>query len=261
MAASSCLPLLVHLPQPSSPAALACAARRRQRRRDRPEQARRHRGDLGLGPKAAASDRAPDGHARGVEGRGRGRPRGDAPGVRARAAGPAGRDRRKRPSPGAGRSGPRDSNPGAPATSRTYVFALVWALGGVIAGQRTRSPSAALCAAVSAAAALWGISRPAPQSRPHSAGMQPHAPVDDGAHVLVHDRRPVLQLLPLFLLAGTNSERAPACGVSPDAAGGTGLGGHGATCPPGVLRVHPDRVPEECSCPCPATPTRPVRLR
>jgi len=49
----------------------------------------------------------------------------------------------------------------APATSRAYVSTLLWALGGIVAGQRRRSPSAATCAALSAAAVLWSASRPA----------------------------------------------------------------------------------------------------
>ena len=60
-----------------------------------------------------------------------------------------------------GAAGTLGSDRRAPATTRAYVGTLLWALGGIVAGQRRRSPSAAICAALSGAAVLVRASRPA----------------------------------------------------------------------------------------------------
>jgi hypothetical protein len=60
-----------------------------------------------------------------------------------------------------GAAGVSGSSSRAPGTTRAYAGTLLWAFGGIIAGQRRRSPSAAVSAAVSAAAVLWPAIRPA----------------------------------------------------------------------------------------------------
>ena len=60
-----------------------------------------------------------------------------------------------------GAAGALGSNPRAPATTNAFAGTLLWALGGIIAGQRRRSPSAAVAAAVSAETILYSATRPA----------------------------------------------------------------------------------------------------
>lgn len=51
------------------------------------------------------------------------------------------------------------SDPRAPATSRVYAGTLLWALGGIVARQRTRFPSAAACAVLSGLAVVRAVTR------------------------------------------------------------------------------------------------------
>lgn len=60
-----------------------------------------------------------------------------------------------------GAAGAVGSSPRAPATTRAYAGTLLWAFGGIVAGQRRRAPSAALSAALAATAVLGAAGRPA----------------------------------------------------------------------------------------------------
>jgi hypothetical protein len=60
-----------------------------------------------------------------------------------------------------GAAGALGTDPRAPATTKAYAGTLLWALSGIIAGQRRRSPPAALSAAASVATILRSATRPA----------------------------------------------------------------------------------------------------